>query len=208
MSRSNPLAYFDALAISVKLQQTFDRTAISEVHLFAYLACLLSLYRGCAASDWGYEFVATENGSPFSADLEEAIVSLVLEGLGEQSDRYLVVTVEGQSVCAELSDFERNRRREEFLSAACASVLALPLGTIRSAMVTDHDMKLATELRDTRRLLTETAVEDLHDAFSALSDEIGIHVRDLMVPAVVWLNYLAQIEREATRPRAETEVYG
>jgi hypothetical protein len=194
--KTNTLAYYDAIAISARLQRTFDRTAISEVHLFAYLACLLSLYRGYAASDWGYEFVATENGSPFSAELEEAATSLIVEGLAEESERYLVVTSEGQRICADLSEFERNRWREEFLSASCASVLALPLGAIRSAMVTDQDMRLATELRDTRRLLTETAVEDLHEAFGALSEEIGIHVRDLMVPAVVWLNYLGQVEQD------------
>lgn len=205
--RTNPLAYYDAVAITSKLQGTFDRTAISEIHLFAYLACLLSLYRGCAASDWGYEFVATENGSPFSADLEDAVASLIVEGLGEESERYLVLTAEGQTVCDDLSEFERNRWREEFLSASCASVLALPLGAIRSAMVTDHDMRLASELQDTRRLLTETAVEDLHEAFEALSEEIGIHVRDLMVPAVVWLNYLAQVERDAA-PHFAEEIHG
>jgi hypothetical protein len=194
--RTNPLAYYDAISVGTAVQGTFERTAISEIHLFAYLACLLSLYRGCAASDWGYDFVATENGSPFSADLEEAVSSLIAEGLVDEKERYLVVTVEGFTVCSELKEFERNAWREEFLSASCASILAVPLGAIRSAMGSDHDMKLASELGDTRRLFSETAVEELHEVFGALSEEIGIHVGDLMVPAVVWLNYLALAGQE------------
>jgi hypothetical protein len=194
----NPFAFFDALAIGARLQRTLDGAAISEIHLFAYLACLLSLYRGNPVSDWGYDFVATENGSPFSAELERTIPFIIREGLAKERNRYIRLTDRGYEEYRDLNELEQNRRRGEFLDASCSSVLALPLGVIRSAMSTDHDMKLAAQLGDTRRLLTETAIGDLHDAFSALSEEIGIQVQDLMVPAVVWLNYLAHADAEVS----------
>ena len=196
----SPVAYYDALAITSKLSPPFQKVAVSEVHLFAYLACLLSLYRGWPASDWGYDFVATENGSPFSTEIEHIIPVLVREALIEEEDRYLSIGTDGRSEYLELGKLSENDRREEFLSGACSSVLAVPLGIIRSAVLTDHDMKLATQFGDTRKLLSEAAVSDLHNAFATLSEEIGIHVNDLMVPAVVWLNYLSRADKDgATR---------
>lgn len=192
MTAISPLAYYDVLAISEKLKRAFESLAVSEVHLFAYLACLLALYRGNAVSNWGYDFVATENGSPYSPEIETAIGVLIREGLLDESDRYLSINHAGRKEFSDLKELFLNRSREDFLNGSCSSVLAMPIGVIRSALTTDRDMKLASQLRDTRRLLSETAVEDLHDAFATLSAEIGIDVRDLMVPAVVWLKYLAQ----------------
>lgn len=187
-----PDAYYDTLAISAKLKESFESIAPSEIHLFAYLSCLLSLYSGKAASDWGYGFVATENGSPYSPEVDDALRFLVREGYLYESNGYLTIVASGLRDYGELGELLRNQEREPFLDGSCASVFALPIGIIRQAISTDHDMTVATSFGDTRGLLTESNVEDLHDAFALLSKEIGVDVDDLMVPAVVWLNYLSQ----------------
>jgi hypothetical protein len=196
MTGATPFAYYDSLAIVSKLASTFTKTAISEVHLFAYLACLLGLYRGKPVADWGYEFVATENGSPFSLEVEEAIQFLIREGYLVESARYLTISSLGQEEYANLQELSQNEAREEFIEASCSCVVAVPLGVIRSAVATDHDMEAARQLQDTRRLLTDSAVADLHDVFKALSEEIGVDIKDLIVPAVVWLKFLSLAETE------------
>lgn len=201
-----PDAYYDTLAISAKLADSFESVAPSEIHLFAYLSCLLSLYSGKTASDWGYGFVATENGSPYSPEVDDALRFLVREGYLYESNGYLTIIDEGLQDYVELGELMRNQEREPFLNGSCASVLAMPIGLIRQAISSDHDMNVAPAFGDTRGLLTDSSVEDLHEAFALLSREIGVGVNDLMVPAVVWLNYLSQAN-EATELRQQ-ESYG
>lgn len=196
MSGVNSFAYYDTLAIVSKISGRFEKTAISEVHLFAYLSCLLALYQGRPVADWEYGFVATETGSPFSPEIESVLGELTANSLVDEMDRYLTLTPSGQEEYAALGELLRYQKREEFIEAACSCILAVPLGVIRSAVTTDHDMKIARQLQDTRRLLSDAAVEKLHNAFQALSEEIGIGIKDLIVPAVVWLKFLALAEAE------------
>lgn len=192
----NAFAYYDTLAIVSRISRHFQGTAISEVHLFSYLACLLALYRGQPVADWGYGFVATETGSPFSPEVDEALISLAADGLVTEIERYISLGAGGEEEYTALGELSQYRSREEFLEAACSCVLAIPIGVIRSAVTTDHDMKTARQFQDTRRLLSDPALEKLHSAFQALSEEIGIGVQDLIVPAVVWLKFLALAEEE------------
>ena len=198
MATVNAFAYYDALAIVDKVGRALENVAVSEVHLFSYLACLLSLYRGKTVTEWGYGFVGTENGSPYTKEIQSAVDTLVHEGYLDAVNRYVSIGDAGRTEYAELWELSQHQQREEFLDGSCSSVLAIPVGIIRSAITSDHDMKLASQLGDTRRLLHESAVEDFHDTFVALSEEIGIEIGDLMVPAVVWLNYLTQGEGGST----------
>jgi hypothetical protein len=193
----DPFAYYDALAVTARLSRVLGAIAISEVHLFSYLACLLSLYRGWPVADWNYRFAATENGSPYSAAIEDAVHCLVREGFLDLSNsRFVSINNDGHVEHAELAQLSRNKERDEFLDGSCSSALAIPIGVIRSTVTTDHDMRLASRLGKTRELLSDPAVDGLHSAFSALSSQIGIDVRDLMVPAVLWLCYVAEAEAQ------------
>jgi hypothetical protein len=50
----SPYAAFDSLYIAAALKTNVQYPVIAEVHVLAYLAVLLSLYRGQPVSDWGY----------------------------------------------------------------------------------------------------------------------------------------------------------
>ena len=44
-----------------------------------------------------------------------------------------------------------------------------------------------------REIFDNGGLENLYEQFSVLSETVGIHVPDLMVPAVIWISYLATI---------------
>jgi hypothetical protein len=50
----NPDASFDSVFMASSLRRDTGTFAAAEIHLFAYLACILWLYRERSLADWGY----------------------------------------------------------------------------------------------------------------------------------------------------------
>lgn len=73
-ARVDAAAIADALAISV------GGASRSDLHLFAYLASMVSSQEGTAPSSWGYPFAGTSNGLPFAEALDYAIDRMVADG--------------------------------------------------------------------------------------------------------------------------------
>ena len=88
----NPVPTYDCLFIGDALEKRFGGFAIAELHLFAYLACLLSVYSHRPAVDWGYGFVSTEIGAPFSREIELTVAELIRLGLFFELDERTVLT--------------------------------------------------------------------------------------------------------------------
>jgi len=187
----NPYALFDCLSIGKRLQAILNNFAEAEVHLFSYLSCLLLLYRQKPIADWKYMYAGTKNGAPFSIEVSAALKRLQIMGFIEPNDDYLRVTNRGLEEYERLLSLTQNSQREIFLEGACSSVLSLPVGVIRNAISNDPEIKRAS-MSAARWLLNDNRVDALYQEFSALSEAIGIQVKDLMVPAVVWLTYLTR----------------
>ncbi|HYA39976.1 MAG TPA: hypothetical protein VEF34_01630 [Syntrophobacteraceae bacterium] len=168
--------------------------ARSELHLFSYLACLLSLYKNHPVADWEYGFAVTQQGHPFSPDIDEALGVLFQIGHLVRANSYLKTSMGGVNEYNILKSLQINAEREPFLDGACASLLALPVGTIRHALSQEPDIRNAVSLSQSRKLLTDSSLDMLYDQFATLSKAIGVDVDDLMVPSVVWLTYLSQID--------------
>ena len=189
----NPYACFDSLSICRRLQHHLGNSAVAEVYLFAYLSCLLSLFKQHPASSWQYRFSITEDGYPYSTDLDNAIKTLIGSVLLESDEyRYVRLTKEGNEIYESLSGLEENSQREPFIEGACSTVLAMPVGLIRRSLSTEPEIRGALELSQSRILLSTAGLDSLHDQFNELSAAIGIDTKDLMVPAMVWLEYLAE----------------
>jgi hypothetical protein len=188
----NPFAYFDCLAMTSRLQPILGNVAVGEVHLFAYLSCLLSLYRSRPIAEWDYKFAGTREGSPFSSDVEAALGALIRGGLLLEKDDFLQISERGQDEFELLESLEINRIRLQFLDGACNSVLALPVGIIRDAVANDPGIRPAKVLSATRPLLDESSTDEFYVAFAALSKAVGVDITDLMIPAVIWVRYLAE----------------
>ena len=188
----NPYAAFDCLSIGLRIQTALGNVSSGEVHLFAYLACLLSVYEGSAASNWGYTFAGTHHGSPYGPELEDARQQMLALGLLAQDNEYLTISDLGRQERDDLTGLSQNLRREKYLEAACSSLLTLPVGVIRSALSEDPMLKSSSSLRSTRTLFAGAGLELLYDHFRALSTAIGAGTVDLLVPATVWLTYLSR----------------
>lgn len=205
MGSSTYQAVFDALSIVRRLEGALDGVTSSEVHLISYVACLLSIYRRFAASEWGYGFIRSQWGAPFSADLENGLTTLTASGLLASREEVLATTDSGKELGNFLNTTTEHSWRAEFLEGACASVLAMPVGSIREALHHEPSLRRAKVHKQPRVLL---AGEDtaLYEQFGALNDVVGAKVTDLMVPSVVWLSYLAEMRRLEMERAATSEL--
>src|SRR5437762_3153645 len=132
--RLNPDATFDSLFIADRLQTQGEGFTAPEIHVFSYLACLLSLYRFQAVSDWGYTFVGTELGAPFSQEIDAAARYLVDRGHLLRAGDRLYVNDQAVPQLALFRQLNLNAQRAECLTAACASAVALSAGMVGSAL--------------------------------------------------------------------------
>jgi hypothetical protein len=192
----NPAATFDVIALHGHLRRSIGAISRSELHLFGYLACLLSLYDRFPASDWRYAFVATEFGTPFSTELDNAYETALRDGLLIlDSDRELTkLTAAGEQELADLSTLLTMRSRDRFLEAACATALMVPIALARTAINSDPRIRASESLRSSRALLTEDWYADIHTQFDVLRAAVGEASIDLLAPAVVWIRYFGQEE--------------
>ena len=192
----NPSAYFDSLALCVRLQQRLTEPSEFEIHLFGYLSCLLWLYRGEPISAWGYSFTVTHQAFPFSAEMHDGIQMLQDSGmLLAQDQMYFHVTHHGQQEYDELRSLSVMHEHEPYLDGACSSLLTLPLGLVREALLREPGVGPAIALSQTRALFAEGDVDRIYEQFVALSTTIGVDVEDLMIPAIVWIRYLTEAQK-------------
>lgn len=185
-------AAFDSLHVGLYLERVLRNFAEAEVHLFAYLGCLLSLYRKRPVSDWGYGFSGTRNGAPFSVELNESLATLKSAGMLRSEGEFLRLTETGKAECQGLSDLSINQERLACLEGACGCLLTMPVGVVRNALFQEPMLKPAVRLNDARPLLEGPGLSLIYDQFSELSAAIGVNVSDLMLPATVWLTYLSR----------------
>ncbi|HTB11088.1 MAG TPA: hypothetical protein VK752_05945 [Bryobacteraceae bacterium] len=186
----SPYAAFDSLYIAAALKTNVQYPVIAEVHVLAYLAVLLSLYRGQPVSDWGYGFAGTRDGSPFSPEIDGAIRALTGTGLLRSSEGRIGITESGTAELSALTDFSQNRERVFYLEPACSSTLTMPVGVIRHALAQEPTLKPTSRLVTTRPLLDGPYMSKLYDQFEALGRTVGVEHHDLLIPATVWLGYL------------------
>jgi hypothetical protein len=180
---------------------------IAELHILCYVACLLALYRRRPTADWGYRFIRSPWGAPFSAELDVAVRSLCAGGLLTARNDIVTTTAEGREFVELLDAGEEHGWRTPFLEGACGSVLAIPIGSVRAALRQEPSLKRSAVHHEPRMLLGEAEDAALYEQFDAVGQVIGTEVADLMVPSVVWLTYLAELQTRAQlTPTSEASI--
>jgi hypothetical protein len=192
----NPLATFDCLYFGSRLQRQIFGFSAPELHLLSYLACLLGLYRSQPQTDWGYAFVGTELGAPFSAEIEFAVRSLERWGYFTSKSDCLQMTIAAEERLKTLSGQHLYEERIECLGAAAASILAFSVGTLREALGQQPELHRAKNVPGSHLLLEEVALDELYRNFNALRSALGEASRDLRLPAVLWITALFQSIQE------------
>jgi hypothetical protein len=185
--RLHPNATFDCLFVARRLQAHGATFTGPEIYLFSYLGCLLWLYRKNIVTDWGYSFVGTELGAPYSQEIDSALKELLGRGLFLRVHDRLRMTDLAERTLDEFTNLEMNRERAECLNAACASIVAFSLGMVTSALSQEPELSRARALPSSRLLLEDAAQSQLYIQFEALRNNLDQQASDLRLPAVVWL---------------------
>lgn len=192
-------ATFDGLWLADALERGVDGGSRGELHMLAYLGCLMAIFDGRGSTWWGYEFTATRAGAPFARALSEGLDAAEHAGLLRRRERTLRLTARGHGELSVTGAWPLNSRRTPYLDAASAAALAMPLPSVADALSFEPGLRRALRFVKVRSLLDEPGLALLEAQFASLqavlSERPGAGT-DLMVPAVVWLTYLAQ-ERPA-----------
>lgn len=163
--------------------------SIAEMHLYAYLANLISFHRGVPVAEWGYTFAVTAEGFPFAHELEKARTNLIGRSIIREDDRGL--WPEDELLGAEVSVLESLRqsgRRKEWLTDAYACALNLPPGAVRDAINRSPGVAVSLRLRRATALLRQRDVEEIYEEFALIRKVLGPESEDVLQPVVVWLS--------------------
>lgn len=187
----SPEATFDCMAICNRMAWVAGGASESEIAHLSYLACLLSVYRGSPPSEWGYDFAATTNASPFSVALNSAIGRLKSAHLLDDAPQGLRLSELGRAELKRYARLAIFANRLPILEAACSSVIAVPLSTLSRSLSAEPQLRRALQLSSTRPLLDSSGRHAIMAHFKALASAVP-DAEDLFVPAVVWLSYLSE----------------
>src|SRR6266446_4381985 len=143
MMRLNPDATFDCLFVATRLEVQTTSFSPQEIHLFAYLACLLWIYRQRPVTDWGYAFVGTELGAPFSREIDLALKELLERGYLQKIHDRVSPTELSKHPLSDLTELTMNQERAECLQAACSSTAAFSVGMVSSALAKEPELSRA-----------------------------------------------------------------
>lgn len=185
-----PEAYFDCLTVINDAPASVMPMTVIEAHLYAYLGCILGLFKGRAIGDWGYSFAVTTEGFPFSVQFENARKVIIARGLADDdnegmlSARYDEISAEFEKLLTIGSWSERRL----WLRAATECALALPVGSIRQAIGQTPGMAVSIRLGQRRQLLQPDDIDLLYEEIRIISSVLDPGVPDLLSPAVLWLS--------------------
>jgi hypothetical protein len=185
-----PEAYFDAVAIAADAPASVMPMTVIEAHLYAYLGCILGLFKGQAVGDWGYPFAVTSEGFPFSVQFETARSMVVARGLVDEDGAGLM-SARHDELAAEIGSLLTLGSwvdRRQWLRAATQCALALPVGSIRHAIGQTPGLAASVRLGQRRLLLQADDIELLYEEYGIVSSVLGADVKDLLSPAVIWLS--------------------
>lgn len=186
---TSPEAYYDTLIIVTSTPPSVAPLSSQEVHLFGYLACTLALLKGRPVADWGYKFALTSEGRPYSYEIDRALWAMVTSGAVVRDDGNGLLEVR-QAVAQRQLDLYGGLamlgERQEWSRVAIECALALPVGTIRRAMLSQPGVAQAVELLRRRELMRDDDVTRIHADSARIRELVGV-TDDLLAPAIAWL---------------------
>lgn len=194
MISPTPLAAYDVLFVVSSLNKRLPEVTTAEVQVLTYLACLLSVYSGKPASDWGYDFAATPESAPFSEQVVLALENLRSAGYLSKTDQHYSVTASGKQEFEMWSMLARFQERSPYLHGSTGTTDALPVAAVANGVAQDPQFSSAVKLQSPRALLDDLGNSVLYEDFAVLESALGREISDLLVPAVVWITYLLDSE--------------
>lgn len=188
----NHFTTYDALSLTLKLQEKLDDVSVDEIQMFSYLACLLSIYDGKGANDWGYLFIKNELGAPYNNDIVETIKVLADTRMVKMKDReYFLATRLAHDRYALLSKMKMYEDREKYLSASAKCIKFVPYADVRSALYEEPTLLYSKRI-DERQILLDgnsATIHLLYRQFDNLRTALRDRYKNLVIPALVWMSH-------------------
>lgn len=190
-SRAQSEALFDALVIVNRLKSVADGATIGEIHAFAYLACLLSLFERSPAVAWGYPFTALPPTLPYAPAITDAVDALELAGFAVRQGDLYVLTESGAVECSIWMDLRQLAWRRRYIDGATGASLVVGVPAVTSDLGNEPQLQRAAILGRPGELLDEATLAPLFEQFAALRQAVGEDAQDLLTPAAIYLTFLA-----------------
>jgi hypothetical protein len=188
-------ATFDALALTSLLRVSGPATDV-DLHVFAYLACLMSMYHGQPAAAWGYQFSAVPPTLPYSTAIAQATDLALDAGLLSTEEnlraRFLAPTAKGERLFGSMRVLTVFRDRPKYLEASTATALLHTLPGVVNSVVSEPELTQSINIDVPRLLLGRRMSQALYSQFQDLSKALGDVESDLLVPASVYVRFLEQ----------------
>jgi hypothetical protein len=203
----SPEALFDTLYLGNNLVDELGDVASSEIHLFSYLSCLISLYDSNPISFWGYKFIKNEFGSPYCHEINEAIDSAFNNGyLINVDEFYFNLTSEGKEILTVLEEHKQFAKRSQYLRISLDCIAMMSYGIVKESITNEPVLSSARKHENRRTLIEEetASINLLYNNFRILHKALKHKTDDLVVPALVWLRKLFE-DREGRDEEVFTE---
>lgn len=146
-------------------------------------------------SDWQYRFTISESGYPFSESIYEAITRHIQNGLFDEKGTFYTITSRGTDEFNKFKGFPSFSRREEYLSAACATSILVPYSQTLRALLSDPEIAKAKKLKNNSWL----EQSNIYQKFEEISKAVGVSAQDLIIPAVTWINFINEQDNIKTQ---------
>lgn len=188
-------ASFDALRLCAEISAASGAGAAAvEIHTFAYLGCLLSVYEDRPPAEWGYGFRVTPAGAPYSDELDSAMKTLRAGGMFVNYGHAFDLSSPGRADLELLCTHATNRARLRYLSSAAGTALLMPLPAVTSALSREPQLQEFLGAPTSRDLLDEVGVDAVKAHFEVITRVLADRDLgdDLTVPASLWLTALAE----------------
>ena len=142
---------------------------------------------------FGYAFMGTELGAPFSPDIDATVKLLSERGYFLRVHDRLHMAEAAKESLSDFGQLDLNKERMECLQAACASTAAFSVGMVSTALANEPELSRARSTPLSRFLLEDAAQSQLYEQFQALRTALARRGNDLRLPAVVWLSALYRL---------------
>jgi len=181
------LTLIDSFTVCSSLAISIGGATEADVHLFCFLASLVSTSQGSSPTSWGYTFSAAETGRPFSEPLAATLDEMLTNGqLVSTADGY-IPSFAGEATLAIVGAGQAYTKRIELLKTVCNLSAVRGVPGIGRAVAGESQLARAAELRSTRIIdgdeLSRTLIQM---SINALDQAGGTYQGAL--PAFAWLD--------------------
>lgn len=187
----NHYAIYDILSLTVKLEKSLGDVSESEIQMFSYLACILSIFDGNSANNWGYSFIKNELGSPYSEALSSSIDTLITNDILFNEDDYYQTNESSKTRYSTFKELDTYKNRESYIEIATKCIKFIPYSKVRSALFCEPNLSIANKNENRRLLLDEegASIHLLYNQFEKLHLALGTTYHSKVIPALVWMSH-------------------